>query len=113
MYRAWMACCVVGFLFLTGCATDDIDPEVFEKSRHSPEVEKSRSEGDTRAAGPRSMVGSTREALIKKYGQPGAILDVTLLGRAPSEGYVYAGENCSDTFVVVIKTGDVVDYFCR
>ncbi|NGZ05951.1 MAG: hypothetical protein G8237_06295 [Magnetococcales bacterium] len=70
--------------------------------------------GETKKGGKGAgMIGRSRDELVQAFGQPKQILDVTLVGRPPSEGWIYPGSQCIDTYVIVEKTGLVVDYFCR
>lgn len=63
--------------------------------------------------------GKTGQDLISKYGQPDIVIDTTLLGRPPSEGYVYDesrladNSNCVNVYVMGTSNKVIYDYFCQ
>ena len=63
-----------------------------------------------------AWIGANIAELMELHGEPADVIDATLLGRPRSEAYVYPslqGDGCLDTFVVVVGTGEIIDYFCR
>ncbi len=103
------------FLFLSGCVSDG--PQTIK----SPEAAKaesasSDSENDEESQMFFGLIGSKRQDLIDKLGPPDMTMDVTLIGRPASEGYLYyskTGKGCVNTFVIVEESEEIVDYFCR
>lgn len=102
---------LVGVL-VSGCVTEEqIKPGV---GRDAPARKQAEGESGLRQA----WVGKNRTDLIKAFGPPQSILGATVLGRPPTEAYVFnAGkglsEGCTHAFTVLEETGEVVDYFCR
>ncbi|MBF0309381.1 MAG: hypothetical protein HQL56_07640 [Magnetococcales bacterium] len=95
-------------VLMGGCLKAEIKPEAGAPA--APEVRQAKAKS---ASGGREMIGRNRDELVQRFGQPQQIMDVTLVGRPASEGWVYTGGSCFDTYVVLEQTGEVIDYFCR
>ena len=63
--------------------------------------------------------GKNSQELVARYGEPDMLIDTTLRGRLPSEGYVYGAERqagnskCINVYVVSVAYKTIEDYFCR
>ncbi|MBF0283226.1 MAG: hypothetical protein HQL51_02075 [Magnetococcales bacterium] len=97
---------LLGALLLSGCATDD--------GEEAKPGAKATAKGNAAAKG---MVGKHVDELVKRHGPPLQTMNATLLGGPPSEAFVYPpetfGNDCMNAFVVVEKTGEIINYFCR
>ncbi|MEO5378557.1 MAG: hypothetical protein H7832_12365 [Magnetococcus sp. DMHC-6] len=101
-------------LLLTGCATDEaiVDQTTNETINETTPPKISGTSQQSK------MIGLTRADLIAQYGQPTQTMDATLTGGPQTEAYVYApksgsSNDCYDTFTILEKTGEIVNYFCR
>ncbi len=96
---------------------DDIDtPESKEKKTTHKQRQKVNKK--THITESRQWIGRSRDELIAKFGPPSIVLNATLRGRPPSEAYVYdpsepSRNSCVDAYVIVMKTKEIFDYFCR
>ncbi|MBF0126509.1 MAG: hypothetical protein HQM02_04775 [Magnetococcales bacterium] len=100
------------FLLLAGCA---MDSTIQAQPKTTPAPKKPQTTPPT-GEQVKNLIGANRKDLVAKYGPPNMTMDVTLAGRPPSEGYLYYpkdGKGCIHTFVMIEKTGEIVEYFCR
>lgn len=95
-------------LLVAGCAENS------KTAINQPAINKTASNKAQEAN--KKWIGQHRDQLIAKLGQPNQIIGATILGRPPSEAFIYNPKNpkdCVDAFVVLEETGMIVDYFCR
>ncbi|MBF0138345.1 MAG: hypothetical protein H7833_03500 [Magnetococcus sp. DMHC-1] len=125
--HSWTALSLISAaLILAGCVSDKPEPAltgqasvVQEPAPGSPQASDKTGAAKPKAgksAGFKSWIGRNQKELVKEYGQPQQTLDVTLVGRPPSEAFLYDmkdGAGCLHAFVMVEKTGEIIDYFCR
>lgn len=100
---------LVGPLLLSGCDLAELKKAANRDTRYS-----------TRRGDPghpnNTWIGSNVRDLIQSRGEPASVINATLLGGKPSAAYVYPSlrnDGCVDAFVVSVRTGEIIDYFCR
>ncbi|MBF0628382.1 MAG: hypothetical protein HQL91_09180 [Magnetococcales bacterium] len=108
----WLAAAVLWGTGLDGVRADDPSPTETQPAAQTPAAPAAPAAKSGAGRG-REMIGRTRDDLVKAFGQPVQMMDVTIMGRPPSEAWIYPVGNCLDTYVLLEKTGEVVDYFCR
>lgn len=98
---------------LAGCASlDEMEAEFTNNysanTYNGPDV----SEGDPEKL---KWIGHNASEMIEELGAPAQVISATLLGGPPSVALVYEDDlgGCTDAYVVVTDTEQVIKYFCR
>lgn len=96
------ACLAFSVALLAGCAQENKKKQAEDRAALLEQAN-------------RQYIGKHKDVLIKDKGSPIQTMDATVMGRPPSEAYVYPVNEvgCYDSFVVLEDSGMILDYFCR